>query len=92
MMRGAQNSKYWAGSLKSSGITPTISIAWPFISDVMREWTVKDVVAHLCGACEDILAGRLEGVATDPWTEAQVARFEGADLEVVDTSGLVNGP
>src|SRR5438132_399041 len=36
-------------------------------------WTVHDVVAHLTGVCADILTGNLEGVATDPWTEAQVS-------------------
>ena len=36
------------------------------------EWTVKDVVAHLTGICSDILAGNIEGVATDPWTAVQV--------------------
>src|SRR5947207_5181981 len=36
------------------------------------EWTVKDVVAHLSGVCADILGGRLDGVATDPWTARQV--------------------
>ena len=35
-------------------------------------WTVKDVVAHLSGVCSDILNGRLDGVATDPWTAKQV--------------------
>jgi len=36
-------------------------------------WTVKDVLAHLTGVCADILAGNVAGVATDPWTAAQVA-------------------
>jgi uncharacterized protein (TIGR03083 family) len=36
------------------------------------EWRVKDVVAHVAGICADILAGNIEGVATDPWTAAQV--------------------
>ncbi len=36
------------------------------------EWTVHDVVSHLSGICADILAGNLEGVATDPWTAEQV--------------------
>ena len=36
------------------------------------EWTVHDVVAHLTGIVDDALAGRLDGVATDPWTAAQV--------------------
>ena len=56
------------------------------------DWTVKDVVAHLAGACEDILAGNLDGVATDAWTGAQVERHRDATLaEVVDLWGVV-GP
>ncbi|HUR48304.1 MAG TPA: maleylpyruvate isomerase family mycothiol-dependent enzyme [Acidimicrobiales bacterium] len=35
-------------------------------------WTPKDVVSHLTGVCADILAGNLDGVATNPWTAAQV--------------------
>jgi uncharacterized protein (TIGR03083 family) len=35
-------------------------------------WSVHDVVAHLTGVCADVLAGKIDGVATDPWTEAQV--------------------
>lgn len=37
------------------------------------EWSVHDVVAHLVGVTSDVLAGRMEGVATDAWTAAQVA-------------------
>jgi len=40
-------------------------------------WTVKDVYAHQSGAAADILAGRLEGVATDAWTGRQVAERAG---------------
>lgn len=36
------------------------------------EWTVRNVAAHLAGVCADILAGRIEGVATERWTAAQV--------------------
>jgi hypothetical protein len=35
-------------------------------------WDVHDTVAHLAGVGADILAGNLEGVASDPWTAAQV--------------------
>src|SRR3954462_336182 len=35
-------------------------------------WSVHDVVAHLTGVVSDALDGRLDGVATDPWTAAQV--------------------
>ena len=38
-------------------------------------WTVRQLVAHLVGVPEDILAGRMEGVTTDAWTQAQVERF-----------------
>lgn len=44
------------------------------------EWSVKDVVAHCAGVCDDVLAGRIDGVATDPWTEAQVAARRGHSL------------
>ena len=36
------------------------------------EWRVKDVIAHLTGIIDDIGAGRLDGVGTDPWTAVQV--------------------
>lgn len=35
-------------------------------------WSVHDVVAHVAGVVDDALAGRLDGVATEPWTAAQV--------------------
>ena len=35
-------------------------------------WTVRNVLSHVTGICADILSGNLDGVATDPWTEAQV--------------------
>ena len=46
-------------------------------------WRVHDVVAHITGITDDALNGRLDGVATDPWTAAQVERGRGvptADL------------
>jgi uncharacterized protein (TIGR03083 family) len=36
------------------------------------EWTVRELVSHLSGVCADIINGRLDGVATNPWTKAQV--------------------
>ena len=44
------------------------------------EWTVKELLAHVTGVIADILDGRLEGVASDPWTEAQVSARRGTPL------------
>lgn len=47
-------------------------------------WSVHDVVAHLAGVADDITAGRLDGVATDRWTAAQVEpRRDVATIEVL---------
>ena len=46
-------------------------------------WRVHDVVAHLVGVSDDVVNGRLEGIASDPWTQAQVdkrSELETADL------------
>lgn len=49
------------------------------------EWSVHDVVAHVAGVVADALAGRLDGVATDPWTAAQVdARRDRSVDEVLE--------
>src|SRR5687768_2365006 len=47
------------------------------------DWSVHDVVAHLAGVCADVLAGNLAGVATDPWTDAQVQARRGRSTEEV---------
>jgi uncharacterized protein (TIGR03083 family) len=35
-------------------------------------WTVRGVYAHATGVVADVVAGNLDGAATDPWTQAQV--------------------
>ncbi len=49
-------------------------------------WTVRDLVAHMVGIPEDILAGRMEGVTTDAWTHAQVERHRGESLHELASS------
>lgn len=44
-------------------------------------WRIKDVVGHLGGVCVDILDGNLEGLATDPWTAAQVERRKDTSID-----------
>ena len=41
-------------------------------------WAVADVAAHIVGVPEDIVAGRMEGVTSEAWTQAQVDRHRGA--------------
>jgi uncharacterized protein (TIGR03083 family) len=42
------------------------------IAPATPDWRVRDVLAHLVGVTADVAEGRLEGVATDPWTAVQV--------------------
>jgi uncharacterized protein (TIGR03083 family) len=46
-------------------------------------WTVRDVVAHLAGLCEDWVTSNLLGYASDEWTASQVARSEGRTLDEI---------
>jgi hypothetical protein len=49
------------------------------------EWTVHDLVAHVTGVVVDITEGRIEGVATDPWTARQVETRRDRDtFDVLD--------
>ena len=50
------------------------------------EWTVQQLAAHLVGVPEDVLAGRMEGVASDAWTQAQVERY--GDLTLTEMADL----
>ncbi len=43
-------------------------------------WTVRDVVAHLSGIAEDVVAGNTAGAMTDAWSAAQVARGRGRSV------------
>jgi len=55
-------------------------------------WTVKDVLAHVAGIPADIIAGRLDGVATDPWTAAQVDARRDATIDDVVAEWQETGP
>lgn len=55
-------------------------------------WSPKDVASHLTGVCADILAGRLEGTGTDPWTAVQVEERRARTLDEVLTEWAEIGP
>ena len=56
------------------------------------EWTVHDVVAHLAGVVDDALAGRLDGVATEPWTAVQVEARRGLPIADIVADWTVKAP
>ena len=37
-------------------------------------WRVRDLLAHMVGVSDDVVNGRLDGIASDAWTGAQVER------------------
>jgi uncharacterized protein (TIGR03083 family) len=39
------------------------------------EWSVREVIAHLVGLCEDWIGHRLDGYASASWTADQIGRF-----------------
>jgi uncharacterized protein (TIGR03083 family) len=45
------------------------------------EWRVRDLVAHVVGVADDVVAGRLEGAGSDPWTAVQVEQRRGRTIE-----------
>jgi len=52
------------------GAAPEATVEGP--CPATPEWTVHDVLAHMVGVTSDVLAGRLDGIASDAWTAAQV--------------------
>jgi uncharacterized protein (TIGR03083 family) len=56
------------------------------------EWCVRDIVAHLSGAVADILAGNLDGVATEQWTGAQVEARRGRSMAEILDEWATNSP
>ncbi len=56
------------------------------------EWNVHDLVAHLVGVTDDVVNGRMEGVATDAWTGVQVAARRDASIDDLLAEWDVTGP
>jgi uncharacterized protein (TIGR03083 family) len=55
------------------------------------EWRVRDIVAHVSGVNTDIVNGNLNGVATDEWTDAQVATRRDWSIEELLDEWETNG-
>jgi uncharacterized protein (TIGR03083 family) len=52
-------------------------------SPATPEWSAHDVLAHMVGVADDAVNGRLDGVASDPWTAAQVDARRGVATAVM---------
>ena len=49
------------------------------------QWTAREVLAHIVGVTDDVVNGRLDGVASDAWTQAQVdARADAGASALLD--------
>jgi uncharacterized protein (TIGR03083 family) len=46
-------------------------------------WTVNELASHLLGVPDDIVHGRMEGVGSDAWTQAQVVRHQAKTLRQI---------
>jgi uncharacterized protein (TIGR03083 family) len=44
-------------------------------------WRVRDVLAHMVGVSDDVVNGRLDGIASDAWTGAQVERRRSISID-----------
>ena len=58
---------------------PPEALATP--SPATPEWRVHDVLSHMIGVTNDIVNGRMEGIASDAWTDAQVDPRRDATLD-----------
>ena len=54
--------------------------AFDAVAPATPKWTAHDVLAHLVGVPEDVVNGRMDGLASDAWTQAQVDRHAGASV------------
>jgi uncharacterized protein (TIGR03083 family) len=56
---------------------------WAIMVPCTPQWTVRDLLSHVAGLSDDLLNGRTEGAATDPWTAAQVERWRDVEPSVL---------
>ncbi len=56
------------------------------------EWTVRELLAHVTGVAADVVAGRLDGVGTQPWVNAQLAARSTRTVEALAAEWAESGP
>lgn len=55
-------------------------------------WSVHDVVAHLVGLPDDVVNGRMDGLGSDAWTQAQVDKRADRSSAALLAEWEGNGP
>jgi len=77
-------------------VTAVIECAEPAalerVAPATPEWTVREVLSHLVGVTDDVVNGRLDGIATDAWTGAQVDARVGAPAPALLEEWEKNSP
>ena len=53
------------------------------VAPATPEWRARDLLAHLCGVCDDVVNNNLEGLGGDAWTAAQVDKRRGWDVDEI---------
>src|SRR3954447_14031758 len=61
-----------------SGVGPATLEA---VAPATPKWRTRDVLAHMVGVVDDASNQRLDGVTTEPWTQAQVDARAGATVD-----------
>jgi hypothetical protein len=59
-------------------IEPLDAAALEVTAPATPRWRAHDVLSHLVGITEDVVNGRMDGLASDAWTQAQVDRRKAA--------------
>jgi hypothetical protein len=55
-------------------------------------WSAKELACHMYGVCDDLLSGRLDGIGSDAWTQAQVDRHRAKPLDVLLDEWAASAP
>ncbi len=56
------------------------------------DWRARDVLAHIVGVSDDVVNGRLDGIASDEWTGAQVERRQAVSVAEMLQEWQEHGP
>ena len=64
---------------------------WNEISPLTPQWRVRDVLGHLCGVSEDVVAGNLPSADISAWAAAQVARHRDHSLQAIAATWSSSG-